>query len=144
MQYPVPQFTDIEDRLVAGLSIKQFGILLFAGIMTFAIFTISNNIVLTVVFGIFFGLPSVALAFGRLNGRPLYSSLFAFFGYFTNQSIFIFRKEAKNIRDDSTQKIKNNTKKTAIDERTVKVRIHELNYQLQQQASEEAELIAHR
>ena len=35
MQFPVPQFTDVEDRIIGPLTIKQFGIVFGAGVVIF-------------------------------------------------------------------------------------------------------------
>jgi hypothetical protein len=35
MQYPVPQFTDVEDRIIGPLTLKQFGIIFGAGVVIF-------------------------------------------------------------------------------------------------------------
>ncbi len=140
MQFPVPQFTDIEDRVIAGLSFKQFGIVFAAAVLTFAVYSISKNIFATVVTGIFLGMPALALTFGKLNGRPLYSSAGNFVRYLFGPKKFVFHKQAS---------MEAKTAPTAVvheapppkDIKGTAVKIKELNYILQQQASEENVLL---
>src|SRR3954471_1656191 len=94
MQFPVPQFTDIEDRIIAGLSFKQFGIVFVAAVLTFAVYSISKNLFITIATGIILGLPALALTFGRLNGRPLYASAGNFVRFLFGPKKFIFHKQA--------------------------------------------------
>ena len=51
MQFPVPQFTDVEDRIIGALSFKQFGIVFVAALIIFAVYTISKSIFATVATG---------------------------------------------------------------------------------------------
>lgn len=141
MQYPVPQFTDVEDRIIAGLSFKQFGLILAAGIMTFFVYAVSKNVYATVMVGVFFGIPGLALTFGRLNGRPLYSSTGSFVRFLIGPKLYVFHKQVyQSIVEHKDVKIHEAAPKSTKAETAVKIK--ELSYLLQQQASEEATLIA--
>lgn len=142
MQFSVPQFTDVEDRIVAGLSIKQFGIVFGAGVIIFAFYTITKSFLVTIVLGIFVGIPALAIAFGKINGRPIYNSFGNFFSYFTGNKIYVFHKQAGSLPKASTQKIQIQEQAPApLDSQTTVVRMKQLNYLLQQQASEEQVLL---
>lgn len=140
MQFPVPQFTDVEDKIIAGLTFKQFAIVFGAGVFTFIIYTISKNLPITIGVAILTGLPALALTFGKLNGRPLYSSLGNFIQYLFGPKVYVYHKEGKEIEDNimpviiEEQPAPKDPKETA-------VKIKELNYLLQQQKSEEARLV---
>ncbi|HEX3099598.1 MAG TPA: PrgI family protein [Patescibacteria group bacterium] len=140
MQFPVPQFTDVEDRIIGSLTFKQFGIVFFAALATFAIYTISKNVFATVVAGLLLGVPSLALSFGKLNGRPLYSSAGNFVRFLFGAKLYLFHKQAQTV---SEQKIPVTVKeeKAPKDRQATAVKIKELNYILQQQASEENTLL---
>ncbi len=141
MQFSVPQFTDVEDRIVAGLSIKQFGIVFGAGVIIFAFFTITKSIIITIVLGILVGLPALVVAFGKMNGRPIYSAFGNFIRYFTGGKVYIFRKQAQDITDVAEKvEIKQQTVPKASAQTTV-MRMKQLNYLLQQQAGEEQALL---
>ena len=141
MQFPVPQFTDVEDRIIGALSFKQFGIVFVAALITFAVYTISKSIFATVATGIFLGIPALALTFGKLNGRPLYSSAGNFIRFLFGAKIYVFHKQAQTV---SEQKIPVTVteQKAPKDRKATAVKIKELNYILQQQASEESTLLA--
>ncbi len=140
MQFPVPQFTDVEDRIVAGLSFKQFGIVFAAGVLVFAIYSVTKSIFVTVVAGVFIGLPALALTFGKLNGRPLYSSTGNFIRFMFGAKVFVFRKQAQTqIENQAPVQIRE--QEPPKDLKATAVKIKELNYLLQQQASEEATLL---
>ncbi len=140
MQFPVPQFTDVEDKIIAGLTFKQFAIVFGAAVFTFIIYTISKNVPITIFVGVITGLPALALTFGKLNGRPLYASLGNFLQFLLGPKLYIYHKQGKEPIEafHPTQvveevKIKDATETTS--------KIKQLNYLLQQQQSEEAKLI---
>lgn len=142
MQYNVPQFTDVEDKLVAGLGFKQFGILFGVGILMFLTWNLSHSVLLLIVAGVFLGLPALAIVFVRINGRPLYNSLFAFAGSSFQPKHFIFHKQGKTVSENKEKAIISE-EAPEIPVGTALVRIKQLNYLLQQQASEEQLLIEH-
>jgi len=142
MQFSVPQFTDVEDRIVAGLSIKQFGIVFGAGVIIFAFFSLTKSIVVTIVLGLLVGAPALVVAFGKINGRPIYSAFGSFFSYFTSAKVYIFHKEAQGMPDDKKKKIEvHEQAPKALDAKSTVVRMKQLNYILQQQAGEEQALL---
>jgi len=142
MQFSVPQFTDVEDRIVAGLSIKQFGIVFGAGVIIFAFFSLTKSIVVTIVLGILVGLPALVVAFGKMNGRPIYSAFGNFIRYFTGGKVYIFHKQAQDLTDDSKQKVEIKQQAApALNAQTAVMRMKQLNYLLQQQAGEEQALL---
>ena len=71
MQYSVPQFTDVEDKLVAGLGFKQFGILFAVGILMFLTWNLSKSVFLLIVVGVFLGIPALAIVFIKVNGKTM-------------------------------------------------------------------------
>lgn len=140
MQFPVPQFTDVEDKIIGGLSFKQFGIVFLAAVITFAVYTITKNIPITIGVGILLGFPALALTFGKLNGRPLYSSAGNFVRFLFGPKIYVFHKQAQTVSENKAPV----TVKEAAPPKDLKataLKIKELNYLLQQQASEESVLL---
>lgn len=143
MQYNVPQFTDVEDKLVAGLGFKQFGILFGVGVIMFLTWNFSKSVLLLIVVGVFFGIPALAIVFIKVNGRPLYNSLFALAGSAFEPKHYVFHKQGMSIVDNNEKVVitENNTPKEETG--NAMVRIKQLNYLLQQQATEEKLLIDH-
>ncbi|HMR55103.1 MAG TPA: PrgI family protein [Candidatus Doudnabacteria bacterium] len=140
MQFPVPQFTDVEDKIIAGLTFKQFAIVFGAAVFTFIIYTISKNLPITIGVAVLTGVPALALVFGKLNGRPLYSSAGNFIQYLFGPKIYIYHKEGKDFGSEYTP-IVTEEKAAPKDLKATAVKIKELNYVLQQQQSEQSKLI---
>jgi hypothetical protein len=94
MQFPVPQFTEVEDKIIGSLTIKQFGIIFAAGIVVFLGFSATKSILVAVFLFVLFGLPAIGLAFVQINGRPVYNSIGNFVKFLTSPKVLIFHKEA--------------------------------------------------
>jgi hypothetical protein len=141
MQFPVPQFTDVEDKIIAGLTFKQFAIVFGAAVFTFIIYTISKNVPITIVVGVVTGLPALALTFGKLNGRPLYSSIGNFLQFLTGPKLYIYHKQGKETVENNYQPTQVVQETKPKDLAATAAKIKQLNYVLQQQHSEESKLI---
>ena len=144
MQFPVPQFTDVEDKIIGSLTVKQFGILFGAGVIIFLAYSTTKSLLVGVFFFVLFGLPALAVAFAKINGRPMYSSFGFFAKYLMSPKILIFHKEAPGLSGAVKLKDAELAAKTAgaakqepVDPRT---RLKQINELLAKQASEEAEL----
>ncbi len=141
MQFAVPQFTDVEDKIVAGLSFMQFGIVFGAGALIFAVYTISKNISVTIPMALLLGLPALILAFGRVNGRPIYAIFGPLFSYITGGKLYVFHKQAKSLPQDYEVEMEVTEKPAQLGGDVVMVRLKKMNYILQQQASQEQVLL---
>lgn len=90
-QFQVPQFIDIEDRIIGPLTLKQFLYLLgAAGVViigwAFLYFT------LFVIFAVPAAGLFVALAFLKINKRPLPTVIFNAIGYYLKPRLYIWRQ----------------------------------------------------
>lgn len=145
MQFPVPQFTDVEDRIIGNLTFRQFGILLGTGGLIFFSYSVSKSILVTAFFGLVFGLPALVLAFGQFNGRPMYRSIPIFLGQFTNTKAMVFRKQSTSMHTTMTVKnvevAKEQKPETEEDART---RLKKIQYQLEARAKEQEEILGKR
>lgn len=93
MQFPVPQFTDVEDRLIANLTLRQFGILFGTGVIIFMVFSATKNVLLTSVVFLFVGVPGLVIAFLKVNGRPLYRTFSHLVKFFIQPRQMLFHKQ---------------------------------------------------
>ncbi|OGD69581.1 hypothetical protein A3I18_02070 [Candidatus Campbellbacteria bacterium RIFCSPLOWO2_02_FULL_35_11] len=93
MHFEVPQFIDIEDKIVGPLTLKQFIFLAGAGGISFAIYVFFNNFILTVIFSAPFVVLGLSLAFYKPGGRPFMNTLESAFWYFTKSKLYIWKKE---------------------------------------------------
>ena len=74
MQFKVPQFIDIEDKIIGPLTLKQF-IYLLGGLGVIAISWFYFKLGVFIIISIPILVLSLGLAFFKVNGRPLVSIL---------------------------------------------------------------------
>lgn len=91
MHAQVPQFIDIEDRIVGPFTLKQF-LYLAGGAVLIGIFYSLFALWIVVLFGIPIAGLSMALAFYQINGRPFVYYLSSFLGFGLKQRIYIWKK----------------------------------------------------
>ncbi|MEN9614532.1 MAG: hypothetical protein RLZZ347_839 [Candidatus Parcubacteria bacterium] len=96
MQFQVPQFIEVQDKIIGGiLTLRQFIYLAGAGGLSFLIYKILPSIYLSglpIIVVVGFG---IALAFYKVNGKPFIEVVEAAFKYSTGAKLFIWRKRDK-------------------------------------------------
>ncbi len=143
MQYPVPQFTEVEDKLIGSLSLKQFGIVFAGGLLIFAGYSASKSILVLVFFSLLFGIPALGLAFVKINGRPIYLQFKSIISFLTAPKFLVFHKQVLDfsssvrLKDVELKKPEVQTILTAGD---TKSRLKEVREILQKQQAEEEQL----
>lgn len=70
-QFVVPQFIDVEDKIVGPITTRQFVIILVAGLLTFIGFKLLTTFFF-IVYAILILGPAAALAFVKVNGQPFH------------------------------------------------------------------------
>ncbi len=91
MQFKVPQFIDIEDKIIGPLTLKQF-LYLLAGIGIIAISWFYFKLGLFIVISVPIAVLSLALAFYKVNGRPLISVFGSLIKYLSKPRLYIWKK----------------------------------------------------
>lgn len=112
MQFPVPQFTDVEDRIIGPLTVKQFGIIFAAGVLIFLGYSATKSVLVAIFLFMVFGLPALIFAFAKINGRPMYNSIGFFVNFFLSPKVMVFHKQASPQKAES----KKNTQSASIKE----------------------------
>lgn len=93
-QYQMPQFIEIEEKIIGPLSLKQFLYLAGGGSIVFvSYFFLSFSFF--VIFSILILAFSAALAFIKINGQPFSVFLKNFFVFIFKQKIYIWKSEEK-------------------------------------------------
>lgn len=92
MQYQVPQFIDVEDKIFGPLTLKQFIYLAGAGGIVAILWAILPNFFLVVLFGMPFVALGVALAFLKINNRPFPDILESMFYYALSERLYLWKK----------------------------------------------------
>ena len=90
MEYQVPQFIEVEDKIVGPLTLRQF-IYVAGAVGICVVFFVS----LSFVFAFLLSAPIVALAtalaFYKVNGKPFIEVLEAGFNYYTGAKLFLWK-----------------------------------------------------
>jgi hypothetical protein len=95
MRFQVPQFIDVEDKVFGSLTIKQFIYLAGGAGLSFLVYSLLNSLFLSLIPIVAIMAASAALAFYKLNNRPLISVLESAFKYFLGNKLYIWKKEEK-------------------------------------------------
>src|SRR6266481_8103956 len=104
MQYPVPQFIDIEDKIIGPFTLKQFGFIFGGGILIVAFFKLFGTGFVFFIFSVPIGIASAILAFGSFNGRRMYDAVPLLIRFMTADKLYIFEQK-KNFDDIDVQPI---------------------------------------
>ena len=92
MQYSVPQFVDVEDKIIGPLTLKQFLMLLGGGLVIFMYWSIFDVGVLFFLLALPTAFLFVGLAFGKFNGRPLMVNMVEMAKYFFTPKYRLFHR----------------------------------------------------
>lgn len=143
MQYNVPQFVDVEDKIIGPLGLKQFMLLLAGGLLSLLYWSIFKN---SLTFYLL-ALPTMGffafLGFGKFNGRPVLPNVPSFIRFFSAPKVRVFQRTGENplpmVRKAPEKLIPQS--ETAETAEVMSSRLHRLAYLLDQKASEEDRLI---
>jgi len=140
MQYAIPQFTEVEDKLIGPLTLKQFLILLVTGGIVMLFYSILKLSLFFFLFSLPFAIVGLALAFGKFNGRPMFGFIGSFISFFSKPQTRVFHRE------EPTAMIKKVEKPTTEPDLKMPTespdsRLRKLAYLLDQKVHEEVELM---
>ena len=90
--FQVPQFIDIEDKIVGPLTLKQFGFLAAAFFVSFGFFFILQ-FYLWVVITVFVSALSAGLAFTKVAGRSLLDYLISGLAFYWKPRVYLWQHE---------------------------------------------------
>jgi hypothetical protein len=93
MRFEVPQFIEIEDKIIGPFTWKQF-IYLAGGVGVAVVFFLSFPIVIFVLFGLPAAILAFLLAFYPVNGRPFSIFLESMVNYYKSTRLFYWRKRS--------------------------------------------------
>lgn len=93
MRFEVPQFIEIEDKIIGPLTWKQF-VYLAGGVgILLILYYLIDSFTIFVMFGLPLGALSASLAFQKVNNRPFSIFLESSINYFTKSKLYLWRKE---------------------------------------------------
>ncbi len=94
MQFIVPQFIDIEDKVIGPLTFKQFMYLAGGAGLAFAVYKLVPPII-SIPIALAFVTLAFSLTFVKVNGKPFVFVLQAFISYFFQSKLYIWKKIPK-------------------------------------------------
>ena len=95
MQYQVPQFIEVEDKIVGQLTLKQF-LYLAGGIGgSVALFLYVPYKLVSILLILPLVVFSLALAFYKINNKPFIDTVQASFYYFLSDKLYLWKKVDK-------------------------------------------------
>jgi hypothetical protein len=107
MQFEVPQFIEIEDKIFGPLTWRQF-LYVGGGGMMAAVMFLTMPFIIFVLIGIPLGTLAFALAFFPVNNRPFSDFLASMYSYATRQKVYHWQ-QSKDIvhKNDPTTDVTN-------------------------------------
>lgn len=95
-QFVVPQFIDVEDKIIGPITVRQFILLIVCGLFLFLEYKLSDMVLFVVL-----GLPTFAvfgiIAFLKINGMPFHYFLLNIIQTLKRPAIRIWSRETKEI-----------------------------------------------
>lgn len=99
MQFHVPQFIDVEDKIFGPLTFKQFVYVVGGAGLCVVIYIFVPSLIAWPLIAVAAGF-SLALAFYRVNNKPFIYTVQAAFRYITNPRLFLWkRQESKKTQE---------------------------------------------
>lgn len=94
-QFVIPQFIDVETKIIGFITVRQFVILIIGGFFIFLSYKLCDFALFLVLGIIIFALTGT-LAFLKINGRPVHYFLINFFETLRKPKLKIWYKEWSN------------------------------------------------
>jgi hypothetical protein len=111
MQFKVPQFLDIEDKIFGPFTFKEFAYLAGGAGLCFVLYKWLGLLLGAIPILIMAGI-SLMLTFYRPNGKPLIFMLESGFKFFTQDRLYIWKKSKKKVTTKQSQTAKENKETT--------------------------------
>ena len=105
MQYAVPQFVEVEDKVIGPLTVRQFLIILAGGGLSLLAYKLADTTLFVLLAIVFMGCAA-ALAFVKLNGQPLHRYGMNAYRYLTRPKILVWAHDPELARAKATEKVK--------------------------------------
>ncbi|MGB9608965.1 MAG: PrgI family protein [Minisyncoccia bacterium] len=106
MRFQVPQFIDIEDKIVGPLTLRQF-LYIAAAFGISMVFYFTVNFIIWVVITLIISLIALAFAFIKINNQPFSRIFFATINFYLKPKIYVWQPEHPEITK-SQENIKKN------------------------------------
>lgn len=130
MQFRVPQFIDVEDKIFGSLTLKQFFYIIGAGGTGFLIF----KFVTIKIFALLLAVPIsgffLALAFLKINDRPFIDFAESAFTFFMSSKLYIWKQPKPKIENEDIAPLIAETTKESVVEKASRDKLHDVAFGL--------------
>lgn len=92
MEYQVPQFIEVEDKIFGPFTLKQF-VYIAGGVGLCAILILYFPLVIGIVLALPVAAFTAALAFYKVNNKPFVEILEAAFNYYIGDRLYLWKKD---------------------------------------------------
>lgn len=103
MQYQVPQFIEVEDKIFGPLTLRQFIYLAGGAGLSFIFYRFLPSLIFAIIPIIIVMAFSVTLAFYKINNKPFINVVEAAFKYFTSSKLYIWKKIDNKVSGNTAQ-----------------------------------------
>ncbi|MDP3993812.1 MAG: PrgI family protein [Candidatus Doudnabacteria bacterium] len=143
MQYNIPQFVDVEDKIIGPLTLKQFLTLLGGGLLVFLFWSMFKVSLYFFAATLPTAFVFMMLAFGKFNGRPVLGSIAGLVKFFFTPRYRVFIRGAADAIEVKKRVIEREqpAAQQSKDQTNRMSRLKSLAYLLDQKAAEEERLI---
>lgn len=106
MQYPVPQFIDLEPKIIGSITVRQFFMIAIALGAIFLFFKYADT-GLFIFAAVIIAFVTIVIGFVRINGRPFHFFLVNLLdSFFRAKRMMVWRKEAMIVSQKKAKKKK--------------------------------------
>lgn len=95
MQFNVPQFIEVEDKIIGPFTLKQFLFILGGAAILFTVWLLLPNLLIFIVIAIPVLILTLALAFYKVDGRPFLTYFLSIIGFLSKPRLYLWKKEEK-------------------------------------------------
>jgi hypothetical protein len=113
MEYQVPQFIEVEDKIFGPFTLKQF-IYIAGGVGICAIFLLTLPFFLGIILSIPVAALAGALAFYKINNKPFVDILEAGFTYYVGKRLYLWKKEEAPVQEAAPAPVATPTQKLGL------------------------------
>lgn len=105
MQYQVPQFIEVEDKILSFLTVRQFVYLFITGVIIGILYFLLNTALWTIVALVIGGIAA-GFTFIQYNGRPMSSLIWSVFLYYWLPRTYVWKRkeELEALRRDAADR----------------------------------------
>ncbi len=105
MRFEIPQFIEVEDKVVGPFTWKQFLYIAGSGGLAFLFFTFlgSLSVIIKIILSAPFVAVGLAFAFLKVNERPFIFYIESFFYYLISTKKYLWKKKDENLQNSSDE-----------------------------------------